>query len=81
MADSRLRSTPCEIDIMKTSDEVNLIDSKPNREIIGRSNICNGCNKIKHLLYSYWVVSRPIKTKFFPFMEHVLRYLKGTINH
>ena len=35
MADCKLRSTPCEIDIKKTSDEIDLIDSKPYREIIG----------------------------------------------
>ncbi len=49
MADCKPRSTPCEMDIKKTSDEVDLIDSKPYREIIGsliyimvatRSDIC-----------------------------------------
>ena len=35
MADCKPRSTPCEMDIKKTSDKVNLIDSKPYREIIG----------------------------------------------
>ena len=35
MGDCKPRSTPCEMDIMKTSDKVNLIDSKPYREIIG----------------------------------------------
>ena len=39
-----------------------------------QSKICNGCNKSRHLLYSYKVISRPNKTKFFPFNE-------GTINH
>ena len=49
MADSKPCSTPCGMDIKKTSDEVDLIDSKSYREIIGsliytmvatRPNIC-----------------------------------------
>ena len=35
IADCEPCSTPCEMDIMKTSDEVNLIESKSYREIIG----------------------------------------------
>ena len=35
MVDCKPRSTPCEMDIMKTSDVVDLIESKPYREIIG----------------------------------------------
>ena len=35
MADCKPHSTPCEMDIMKTNDKVNLIDSKPYHEIIG----------------------------------------------
>ena len=35
MADYKPRSTPCEMDITKTSDKVDLIDSKHYREIIG----------------------------------------------
>ena len=35
MTDYKLHSTPCEMHIMKTSDEVDLIDSKPYHEIIG----------------------------------------------
>ena len=35
MADCKPCSTPCEMDITKTSDEVNLIDCKPYCEIIG----------------------------------------------
>ena len=35
MADCKPRSTPCEMDTKKTSDNVNLIDSKPYSEIIG----------------------------------------------
>ena len=51
MADCKPRSTPCETDITKTS-EVNLIESKLYHEIIG-SLIYYGCNKSRHLLYSY----------------------------
>ena len=50
MADCKPRSTRCEMDITKTSDKVNLIDSKPHHEII---DIYKGCNNIRHLLYSY----------------------------
>ena len=35
MADCKPRSTPCEMDIKKTGDEVDLTDSKLYREIIG----------------------------------------------
>ena len=35
IADCKPHSTPCEIDLIKTSDKVDLIDSKPYREIIG----------------------------------------------
>ena len=35
MTECKPRSTPFEMDITKTSDEVNLIDSKLYREIIG----------------------------------------------
>ena len=35
MADFKPCSTPCEMDIKKTSDEVYIIDNKPYREIIG----------------------------------------------
>ena len=44
MVDCKLHSTPCEMDIMKTSDKGDLIESKPYHEIIG-SLIYNGCNK------------------------------------
>ena len=43
MADCKLRPTPCEMDIKKTSDEVDLIESKPYRDIIG-SLIYNNFN-------------------------------------
>ena len=35
IADCKPYSTPCEMDITKTSDKVNLIESKPYCEIIG----------------------------------------------
>ena len=35
MADCKPHSNPCEMDIMKIREEVDLIDSKPNWEIIG----------------------------------------------
>ena len=35
MADCKPHSTPCEMDITKTSDKVDLIESKPYHEIIG----------------------------------------------
>ena len=35
MADCKSYSTPCEMDITKTNDKVNLIESKHYREIIG----------------------------------------------
>ena len=35
MADCKPHLTPCEMDITKTSDKVNLINSKPYHEIIG----------------------------------------------
>ena len=37
-------STPYEMDIKKTSDNVYLIDNKPYREIIGSLIIYHGCN-------------------------------------
>ena len=40
------------MDITKTSDEVELEESKPYREIIS-SLIYNSGNKTRHLLYSY----------------------------
>ena len=60
MADCKPFSTPCEMDITKTSDKVDLIKSKPYREIIGcliyiyiYIYIYNGCNKTRYLSYSY----------------------------
>ena len=69
IADCKSRSTPCEMDITKTSDEVNLIDSKPYCGIIGsliyimvatRPDICNTVTRLSQDL---------AKRKFFPFNE------------
>ena len=82
MADGKPHSTPCEMDIMKTRDEVDLIDSKPYREITGsliyimvatRPDICYTVTRLSQVL---------AKPNSFHLTEakHVLHYLKGTIN-
>ena len=82
MADCKPRSTPCETDIRKTSDEVDLIESKPYREIIGsliyimvatRADICYKVTRLSQ---------EQAKPNSFHLMQvkHVLCYLKGTIN-
>ena len=82
MADCKPHSTPCEMDITKTSDEVNLIESKPYREIIGsliyimvatRPDICYTVTRLSQDLAkpNYFHLTRA---------KYVLRYLKGTIN-
>ena len=43
MTDCKPHSTICEMDITKTNDKVNLIESKPYHEIIGIL-LYNGCN-------------------------------------
>ena len=56
MADCKPHSTPCEMDAPKTSDKVNLIESKPYHKNIGSLRyiyIYNGCNKTRHFLYGY----------------------------
>ena len=59
MADCKPHLTPCEMDIKKTSYKVDLIESKPYCKIIGSLIVANnywqsnGCNKTRHLLYSY----------------------------
>ena len=82
MADCKTCSTSCEMDITKTNDKVNLINSKPYHEIIGsliyimvatRLDICYTVTRLSQDL------AKPnsfhlTKTK------HVLCYLKGTIN-
>ena len=82
MADCKPHSTPCEIDTKKTSDKVDLIDSKPYHEIIGsliyimvttRPDICYTVTRLSQDL---------VKTNSFHLMKakHVSHYLKGTIN-
>ena len=82
MADCKPCSTPCEMDITKTSDKVDLIDSKPYREIIDsliyimvatRLDICHSVTRLSQDL---------AKPNSFHLMKakHILCYLKGTIN-
>ena len=82
MADCKPCSTPCEMDIKKTSDEVDLIDSKPYWEIIGslryimvatRPDICYTISRLSQDL------AKP-NSFHLPKAKHVLRYLKDTIN-
>ena len=82
MANCKPRSNPCEIDIMKTSDEVDLIEIKPYREIIGsliyitvatRPDIC--------YTVTIWSLDLAKPNSFhLTRAKHVLRYLKSTIN-
>ena len=55
MADYKPCSSPCRMDIMKTSDKVDLRDNKPYQEIIGsliyimvaiKPDICNTVTKL-----------------------------------
>ena len=82
MADCKLRSAPCEMDIAKTCDKVDLIESKPYREIIG-SLIYRMVATRPYISYTVTRLS-PIlaKPNYFHLTraKHVLRYLKGTIN-
>ena len=77
-----LQTTTCEMDITKTNDEVDLIDSKPYREIIV---------SLKHLLvatrtdncYTVTRLSQDLaKSNSFNLTKakHGLSYLKGAIN-
>ena len=70
------------MDIAKTSDEVNLIESKPYRKIIGsliyimvatRSDICYTVTRLcqAQVIPNYFHLTKA---------KHVLRYLKGTLN-
>ena len=80
MADCKPHSTPCEMNITKPIDEVDLIDSKPYQIIsslmyimvVTRPDIC------------YTVIIRLSQAKPNSFLlikaKHVLHYLKGTIN-
>ena len=83
MADCKPCSTPFEMDIMKTSDKVDLIDSKLYSEIIGsliyimvatRPDICYTVTRLSQDL---------TKPNFFHLTKakHVLHYLKDTISH
>ena len=67
MVDCKPCSTPCEMDIMKPSDEVDSVDNKPY-EIIGSLIYISWLHQ-DQTFYSYKLVSRPSKTKFFPFNE------------
>ena len=78
--DCKPRSTPCELDLTKTSDEVDLIDNKPYREIIGtlirvaiRAYICFPVTRLSqdHAKPNSFHLTKA---------RHVLRYLKSTIN-
>ena len=82
MTDCKLCSTPCEMDITKTSDEVDLTESKAYREIIGsliyimvatRPDICYIVTKLSQ---------DQAKSNYFHLTKakHVLSYLKDTIN-
>ena len=82
MADCKPHSTPCEIDIMKTSNKVDLIESKPYREIIGsliyiavatRPGIFHTVTRMSQVL------AKP-NSFHLTKAKHALRYLKGTIN-
>ena len=82
MADCKPRSTPCEMDIMKTRDEVNLIESKSYREIIG-STINTMVATRPDISYTVTRLSRELaKLNSFHLtkVKYVLHYLKGTIN-
>ena len=63
MANCKPRSTSCEMDIKKTSDKINFIDSKTYHEIIGRLIYIMVATR-PDMSYT---VTRPRKTKFLPF--------------
>ena len=82
MTDYKPCSISCEMDIMKTSDEVNLIESEPYCEIIGslryiivtiRPDICDTVTRLSQ---------DRAKPNSFHLMKakHVLHYLKGTLS-
>ena len=67
MVDCKSHSTPCEMDITKTSDEVDLIESKPYQEIIG-SLIYIMVATRPDISYTVTRLSQDLaKAKFFPF--------------
>ena len=69
MADCKPHSTPCEMDIKKTSDKVDLIDSKSYRKIIGyliyevlSISFQTYCDAMKVCLWRYiYIYTRIIK--------------------
>ena len=82
MADCKPCSPPCEMDIVKTSDEVNLIESKPSCKVIGsliyimvatRPDICYTVTSLSQDL------AKP-NSFHLTKAKYVLHYLKGTIN-
>ena len=82
IADCKPCSTPCKMDIRKTSDKVNLIDSKPYHKIIG-SLIYIMVETRPDICYTVTRLSQDLaKPNSFHLMKatHVLRYSKDTIN-
>ena len=80
MADCKPCSTPCEMDIRKTSDKVDFIDSKPYCEIIGcliyimvatRPDICYTVTRLSQELAK-------LNSFHLTKAKHVLCYLKNT---
>ena len=82
MTNCKLCSTRCKMDIMKTSDEVDLVESKPYCEIIGNL-ICIMIATRPDICYTVTRFSQDlVKPNSFHLTKakHVLHYLKGTIN-
>ena len=82
MADYKPHSTPCEMHITKTSNKVDLLDSKPYHEIIGsliyimvatRPDICYTVTRLSQDL------AKP-NSFHLTKAKHALHYLKGTIS-
>ena len=81
MADCKPCSTPCEMDIIKTSDKVDLIESKPY-EIIGSLIYIMVATRLD-ICYTVTRLSQDLaKPNSFHLMKtkQVLHHLKGTIN-
>ena len=79
MADCKQRSTPCEIDIIKTNDKADLVENKPYREIIGSLMIAtrpDTCYTITSLSQDLAKPNSFYLTK----AKHILRYFEGIIN-
>ena len=82
MEDCKPHSTPCEMDIEKTSGEVDLIDRKPYCEIIGSLIYIMVATRLD-ICYTVTRLSQDLeKPNSFHLTKakHVLHYLKGTIN-